>query len=384
MGFFSGRLTFVRFKVAGRPPRHFSSEHLERLEARKIGTQRVVAADDIECGWTAGDHILDTRFDLAKNIVADTLRFDLRIDAQKFPGDLLRAYYQVELEGLSRGNPSGHPSARQRREARELALERLEKEAKDGRYLKRKCYPMLWDGLSNELLVGTTSAEAIDRLVPLFHATFDRGLEPLYAGRQAFVLAEARQQTRAVDDARPANFVPGSSASDVAWILDEASRDFLGNEFLLWLWFTLEHDGDTLTLADGSEATLMVARHLVLECPRGVTGRESISSDGPTRLPEVKRAVQAGKLPRKAGLTMVRHDSHYELTLAAETLAVSAARLPAPEGDEERARLEERVGQIRHFVETLDLIYDAFGKLRGSANWPKELARMQRWLRTTE
>jgi hypothetical protein len=96
------------------------------------------------------------------------------------------------------------------------------------------------------------------------------------------------------------------------------------------------------------------------------------------------RAIQAGKLPRKAGLTLVRHDRQYEVTLQAETLAVSGARLPAPEEAEERARLEERVTLLRHLIETLDLLYDSFGKVRFGENWPKELARMQKWLQREE
>jgi hypothetical protein len=62
-------------------------------------------------------------------------------------------------------------------------------------------------------------------------------------------------------------------------------------------------------------------------------------------------------------------------------LAVGSARLPAPEAAEERARLEERVNQLRQLIETLDLLYDAFAGVRASDTWPKELSRMQRWLR---
>src|SRR5262245_60293603 len=119
MGFLSGRVTCTRFRVSGRTPRSFGPQHLEQLAAHAIGKQRVASADGSLAGWTAGDHILDTRFDLAKNIVNDTLHFALRIDAQKVPGDLLRAYTQVELEALAAKNPSGHPSQRQKREARE-------------------------------------------------------------------------------------------------------------------------------------------------------------------------------------------------------------------------------------------------------------------------
>ena len=66
-------------------------------------------------------------------------------------------------------------------------------------------------------------------------------------------------------------------------------------------------------------------RRLTLDCPRGETGRDQLTDDAPTRLPEAFRALQAGKLPRKAGMILVRHGAQYELTLQAETLAVSGA-----------------------------------------------------------
>lgn len=384
MGFFSGRVSFARYRVKGRAPRQFGPQHLERLQGQAIGSPRPVAADGIEAGWTAGGHILDTSFDLAKNIVEDTLHFCLRIDTQKLPADLLRAYTQMELDALAAGNPSGLPSSRQKREARETAREKLEDEARDGRFLRRRAYPLLWDAQSNELLVGTTAVTVLDRLHTLFQQTFGHGFEPLSAGPQAFRLAEPRQQDRGVDDARLSAFVPASAPSSLSWLPDENSRDFLGNEFLLWLWFQLEGDSDTIRLADDSEAAVMLTRTLVLECPRGQTGRETIASDAPTHLPEARRAIQTGKLPRKVGLMVVRHEQPYEFTLQAETLAVSGLRLPAPEAVEERARLEERVTQLRHFLETLDLLYDAFGRKRTSDEWPRELARMQKWLARPE
>src|SRR5207237_2880073 len=126
-----------------------------------------------------------------------------------------------------------------------------------------------------------TTACVLDRLLPLFEKTFSVKVELLNAGRQAFRLAEARQQSRGVDDARPSNFVAGDAAGEIAWIADEASRDFLGNEFLLWLWYILETESDSIALADSSEVAVMLARNLVLEWPRGQTGRESISGDAP-------------------------------------------------------------------------------------------------------
>ncbi len=384
MGFFTGRTSFCRFRIKGPSPRLFGPEHLERLEANAIGKQKVASADGIEVGWTAGDHILDRSFGLEKNIVNDTLHFCLRVDVNKLPADLLRAYMQEELTALAAANPSGRPSVRQRREAKANALHRLEEEAKDGRFLRRKAVPVLWDAPSNELLVGTTAAASLDRLHSLFELTFGQSFEPLGAGRLAYQLAETRGQTRQVDDARPSPFIPGQSPGEMAWLPEEGSRDFLGNEYLLWLWFALDQDGDTIPLADGSEVAVLLSRSLVLECPRGTHGRETISSDAPTRLPEARKAIQSGRLPRRAGMMLVRHDQQYELTLQAETLAVSGAKLPAPEASEDRARLEERISQVRHLLETLDLLYDSFCRHRTSESWTKELGRIQRWLQGEE
>jgi hypothetical protein len=386
MGFFSGRATFLRFRVLGPAPRLFGEEHLERLAAFQAGRQRIASADGVETGWAAGEHVLDTDFDLAKNIVNDTLHFDLRVDTEKLPADLFRAYYAVELKALATNNPSGLPSAKQKREARESARERLEEEAKDGRFRKRKCIPVLWDLKSNEVLFGATSLTHVDRLVSLYRQTFGHDLEAVTAGRRAYQLAELHKRTRSVDDSSPSAFVPGVTPEDVAWIADDASRDFLGNEFFLWLWYQGEGETDTVKVADGSEVTYMIARTLTLECPRGQTGHETISHEGPSRLPEAKRAIQSGKLPRKVGLTLVRHDSQYELTLHAETLAVGSAKLPNPGEDvtDVRARLDERADRLRHLIETLDLLYDAFGQRRFGKEWADTLSRMQRWLSREE
>lgn len=384
MGFYSGRATFARYRVTGPAPKMFTDQHLARLAAHAAGKSRMLTADGVEAGWSAGDHILDTEFDLAKNIINDQLFFCLRTDTVKLPSDLLRAYYAIDLAALAKNNPSGHPSARQKREARESARERLEHEAKDGRYTRRKTIEVVWDLKSNELLFGTTSVSLLDRLMVLFKQTFGHGLEAVTAGRRAYALAELHNRTRNVDDASPSPFVPGVTPTDVAWIPDEASRDFIGNEFLLWLWYQCDDESATFKVLDGSEVTVFMARTLTLECPRGMTGYETITHEGPTRLPEALRAIQGGKLPRKCGLTVVRHDVQYEFTLHAESLAVGGAKIPPPEEDDDRARLEARAQQVRDLVETLDLVFDAFGQVRFSADWPKQLSKIQRWLSREE
>ena len=381
MGFFTGRVSFLRFATSGTAPTIFGDEQLDALRQHVAGTQGV--SEGIEAGWTGGKSVLDTTFDLAKNIINDCLHFDLRLDTDKLPGDLLKAYYEADLAALARENPSGFASARQKKEAKESAQDRLEQEAKDGRFKKRKCTPVLWDRTSNEVLFGATSTTQVDRFAELFTRTFGGTRELLTPGGQPERVAANLDLAVASDIASA--FVP-DTGGEVAWVPGGGAADFLGNEYLLWLWFLTDHETDTIALGDGSEVTLMPARTLSLDCPRGVTGSGTIASEGPTRLPEARRAVQAGKLPRKMGLTLVRHDLQYELTLQAETLAVASAKLPPPPEDvsDARGKLDERASQIRELIETLDLLYAQFLAVRLSGGWEAELTRIQKWLTGSE
>ncbi len=126
----------------------------------------------------------------------------------------------------------------------------------------------------------------------------------------------------------------------------------------------------------------MLAKTLTLDCPRGETGRDHLTDDSPTRLPEALRALQAGKLPRKAGVVLVRHGAQYELTLQAETLSVAGLNLPKPEDaglSPHESRLA-RLDSLRHLTQTLDLLFQAFLSRRIASNWNEEVIRIRRWL----
>lgn len=384
MGFLNGRITYVRFRVSGSSPLPFEDEILEQIQLHAIGRHGGPdPTDGVTIGWAGGDHVLDLTFDPVKNLLNDALHLSIRIDTDKIPGTLLKAYTKIETDARAQLNPSGYPTKAQRQEAKEAAIIRAEAEAADGRFRRMAHYPVLWDAQSNILYAGMTSLTAIERLKTLFRETFDRTLEPITAGSLAYSQAEVHGLERSVEDFGPVGFVgEGGGYSTVAWAdSDASSRDFWGNEFLIWLWHTLQIDGDTITLPDDSEVTVMMAKTLTLDCPLGEHGRDALTTEGPTKLPEAFRAIQAGKLPRKAGLILVRNGLQYELTLQAETLAVSGASLPKPEGVSREDAKPARIEGLRHLVETLDLLYDAYGRCRTGPEWSGELGRIRLWLK---
>lgn len=379
MSFLTGRISCIRLNVEGQRPRLFDAEFIERLEEFQSGRQKIASSDGVETGWAAGNHMLDTDFQPAKNIYGDWLCFDLCITTDKLPSDRFRAYYEVELAALAKGNPSGLPSSRQKKEAKEIARERLEQEAKDGRYRKNKLIPVAWHAVTNRVYFGATSLTHLDRLISLFQQTFRCGLNPMAAGEIAHSIGTGRLTQ--VDDISPSAFVP-NNGDDIAWIADETSRDFLGNEFLLWLWYTGEAVSDTLKLSDNSEATFMLTNKVKLECPRGQTGKDAITHEGPTRLPEAKRAIRAGKLPRSVGMTVIRQSEQFEFVVAAETLALSGMKVPNPDENttEPHARCMERLDKFAFGIETLEMMYEYFLTVRLSRQWADVLKSMQTWL----
>ena len=46
---------------------------------------------------------------------------------------------------------------------------------------------------------------------------------------------------------------------------------------MVWLWHTLQNDGDSVKLADESHVTVMLAKTLTLDCPRGEMGRDQLT-----------------------------------------------------------------------------------------------------------
>ncbi|MFO0890743.1 MAG: hypothetical protein U0790_16560 [Isosphaeraceae bacterium] len=384
MGFLNGRITFTRYRVDGPSPLPFDDEILAKVNEHAIGRHGAAeSTDGVSVGWAGGGHVLDVSFDLGKNVVNDALHLSMRVDADKIPSALLKAYTQIELDARAQMNPSGRPTKVQRQEAKEAARIRAEAEAADGRFRRLNHYPLLWDGQAGMLYAGTTSTTVLERLQSLFRESFDRTLEPVTAGNLAVSLTGPDGEDRLAQGGLSLFGGAEEELATVAWAENAPNMlDHLGNEFLVWLWHTLQNVSDTIPLADGSEVAVMLAKTLTLDCPRGETGRDSLTDDAPTRLPEAFRALQSGKLPRKAGLILVRHGAQYELTLQAETLAVSGAALPKPEdlGLSDHDIRSARIDGLRHLSETLDLLFDAYRRRRTGKSWAAEVGRIKHWL----
>lgn len=387
MGLFTGSLTFRRFRVGGPKPGMWHDGHLARLREFQFDQRESLLAGQARAGWTAGSHIYDTEFSEMKNIFPDHLVWEICVEADKLPQDRLKAYYETDLKALTADNKTPYPSARQKREARESAKSRLSGEAADGRYRRWKTYPVAWDAVRNEVCLGTTSSAVADRFVEKFVLTFEANLyqTPGFADK----LRPINAANLAVDlkpeakDERLSRFVDGLPDTP-NWNPSESDPHFLGNEFMLWLWHRAESGEDTLALSDDSEVAYMFSGGIKLDCPRGNLGNDTLNHESAIRLPEARAAARSGKLPRKAALTIVRHDNQFSFKFDAESFAFGSARLPKPDAMGTREQHEQRLGWLRDLGETIDLMYQAFLARRLSSYWEAELRDIRAWLGQTE
>jgi hypothetical protein len=384
MGFSSGSVSIRRFAVVGDSPDTIDEALLNKLSENALRPNELGIPDEIEYGWSGGRHILDSTFSFENNVFADALHFALLIDTNKVPGDLKKAYQLIEEEAVAKTNPSGFISKNQKRDVKEQVRAKLDDELRSGKFRRSKLVPILWD-LPSQTLYCNASAASAEKLMEIFERTFGLSLLPISAGSLAMRILEPKHRRRDYEDLRPTRFVHGPEGDgqkpEYPWVAKGAEpKDFIGNEFLTWLWH--EADARTSSIETGAgEVTIFFDRVLDLDCAYGQTGRDSLRGDGVSRCPEALDALRSGKVPRKAALLLDANGLQYGLTLTAESFGFGTLKLPEVEDAENpRVLFEERVAMLRDFCRTFDAMFESFLKARASSSWEGHSGAIRKWI----
>jgi hypothetical protein len=380
MAFASGPVSFRRYLVQGSASQQIEQEMLDKLETHALRGREMGVPEEIEYGWSGGRHVLDASFSFEHNVFAEAISFGLRVDTNKVPGELKTAYTLMEEEAAAAGNPSGFISKLQKRDVKDIVRRKMEDELRSGKYRRSKLSAVLWD-LPTQTLFCAVSASTEEKLLELFERTFGMQLLPISSGSLALRVMEGRGRRRDYEDLRPTRFAPGpegeSQVPDYPWVAKgPEAKDFLGNEFLLWLWHEAEARNGSI-----GKASVFIDRLLELDCAYGQTGRDALRADGPARMPEAVDGLQSGKVPRRAGLVMDADGLQFNFNLNAETLAVGALKLPeVEEADTPRVLFEERIAMLRNFCKAMDGMFEAFLKVRTGGAWEGEAGTIRRWI----
>ncbi|MBW1787624.1 MAG: hypothetical protein JRK53_13530 [Deltaproteobacteria bacterium] len=161
--------------------------------------------------------------------------------------------------------------------------------------------------------------------------------------------------------------------------------EFLGREFLLWLWYTCETREGLFDLGDGGRLELWIDRKIVLqgESDRGV---EKVACTGENpKLREARFALTEGKEITEAMIRLIIGDDEWSFILDAQWLNFKAFKPPkvAPDVEQDPDGLfYERYFLLEKAVTAMDALFGTFIKLRMSPEWEiSELPEMTDWIR---
>ena len=178
-----------------------------------------------------------------------------------------------------------------------------------------------------------------------------------------------------------------STQRDIVDLIRE--KRFIGQEFLTWLWYRTDSQGNLIRVANGQEAEVSFERFMTLEGGEG-DAQESVTIRGlQAELHEAKTALQAGKKVAKAHIRLGTGDLQWKFTIDAATLDISSLKVPktvsvGEEADDDlsfEARVLERVWMIEQALEAIDSLFRLFLTQRISSDaWAEEKKAMKAWI----
>jgi hypothetical protein len=160
---------------------------------------------------------------------------------------------------------------------------------------------------------------------------------------------------------------------------------FLGNEFLTWLWYTLENRSEQLVEIDADLSTLEIGNRMVLENRRS-EGLETITIKGDDAgLEEGLLALKKGALVTEMNLTYRSGDNTWQFNLKGESLNISSFKTPETAVTQTKEDIEGAVLEKIFLYEKVILFIEGafrhFVRLRISDDWEKKMiSQMKQWI----
>jgi hypothetical protein len=162
---------------------------------------------------------------------------------------------------------------------------------------------------------------------------------------------------------------------------------FLGEEFLTWLWYVIEKDQHLIKKFDNDFVALEIGNRIVFENRRKESGeRITIKGDGAS-LEEGILTLQKGALVTELNVVYKSAELTWQFTLKGESLNVSSLNIPntsLPESDEDlEGFVLEKIFLYDKILNFLENIFSHFVKLRLSNRWQNNMVpKIKKWIQS--
>ena len=165
-------------------------------------------------------------------------------------------------------------------------------------------------------------------------------------------------------------------------------KNFLGREFLTWLWFFAESGGGQFQVTgDGRkkwDAQIWIDDRIALTAKVGQSHEHVIKGGTPGTCQEAALALSHGKSVREMRVALEIEDiGLYSLTLNGDDLSPRGIKLPEPREEVDESPLEQRVRLTTILSSALDQLLVTFMDERASKVWDTEkLTAIRTWIKT--
>lgn len=155
---------------------------------------------------------------------------------------------------------------------------------------------------------------------------------------------------------------------------------FLGREFLTWLWYRSDRD-EGLFQRDGEQIEVWFDAKLVLEAQGDIKEQNVIKSETPTETEEARVSLQNGKQVKEARLRIISDQKQWTVTVKGDDLGLTGLKLPALLSREDDEQLYERFYLIEEVQDIVEHLFAGFVRLRLDDDaWRAELAPLRDWV----
>lgn len=163
------------------------------------------------------------------------------------------------------------------------------------------------------------------------------------------------------------------------------SYSFLGNEFLMWLWFKSDCFDGELPIGGTDTIEFLFDEHMRFDAYLAEAERTDLRGGAPAFSPEAKLAVLQGKRLSKAKCQIIKEGSQWAFSLTGDTLDLSAIAIPGVLSQEDAEVFYERMNLVDELEEIMDLLLQEFFQVRLSEHWHNDfLIAFKKWIQSED
>lgn len=159
-------------------------------------------------------------------------------------------------------------------------------------------------------------------------------------------------------------------------------KEFLGQEFLTWLWYRGETNSWCLNFGDSEQVSYGMDELLVLEPEDPNSCSQRLAGPVPVNSPEAQIGLQEGKKVSAVRIVLVYKEREWSVTWRANNFHFSSLKLMKPTTADPEDRFAELADDLENALAVFDRMYNMFLEIRLSPAWEqRELPAIYQWIK---